>query len=92
MDDETYCKFDCLTPTVQQFYTTLKGTNADVLLIETEKFGEKIIIWHAICSCGFKTQPFFIRFSAIFHEWKHELRSLRERMFKKATYAYDPKA
>ena len=30
--------------------------------------------------------------SAIFYERKHELRSLRERMLKKATYAYDPKA
>ena len=30
--------------------------------------------------------------SVIIQERKHELRSLRERMFKKATYAYDPKA
>ena len=29
--------------------------------------------------------------SAIFHKQKHELQSLCERMFKKVTYAYDPK-
>ena len=42
-------------------YTIPKGTKLDILLtaIKTEKFGKKVMIWQAICSYGFKTQPFF---------------------------------
>ena len=55
------CKLDCSTLPGQKFYTTPKGKKPDVLLkaIKTEKFGEKVMVWHAICSCGFKTQSFF---------------------------------
>ena len=43
MDDETYCKLDCLTYPGQQLYTSPKGTKPDVLLkaIKTERFGKK---------------------------------------------------
>ncbi|XP_039967471.1 uncharacterized protein LOC120779338 [Bactrocera tryoni] len=46
-----------------QFYTKQKDGTVDQSLstIEIEKFGEKILIWQAICSCGLKTTPFFTK-------------------------------
>ena len=61
MDDETYVKFDFSTLPGPQYYTKRKGTNAkdSIRTIKVEKFGEKALIWQAICSCGRKT-PIFV--------------------------------
>ena len=57
MDDETYCKLNCLKLTGQKFYTIPKGTKPDILLkaIKTKNVGKKVMVWQAICSCGYKT-------------------------------------
>lgn len=63
MDDETYVKMDSRTLPGPQFYTKEKGSTVDqsVSTVEIEKFGEKVLIWQAICSCGLKTTPFFTK-------------------------------
>ena len=60
--DKTYCKLDCLTLPSQQFYTIPKGMKPDILLkaIKIKKSSKKVMVWQVICSCGFKTQPFFM--------------------------------
>jgi len=63
MDDETYVKLDSKTLPGPQFYTKAKGETVDdsVTKIEVDKFGEKVLIWQAICTCGLKTSPFFTK-------------------------------
>lgn len=63
MDDETYVKMDSKTLPGPQFYTKEKGGSVDqsVSTIGMEKFGEKVLIWQAICSCGLRTSPFFTK-------------------------------
>lgn len=57
MDDETYVKMDSRTLPGPQFYTKVKGSSVDqsISSIGMEKFGEKVLIWQAICTCGLKT-------------------------------------
>ena len=60
MDDETYVKFDFSTLPGPQYYTKRKDEDVDDSLstIKVEKFGEKALIWQAICSCGLKSKIF----------------------------------
>ena len=86
MDDETYCKLDCSTLAGQKFYTIPKRTKPDVLLKQLkQKNLPRTLLFVKPPVRDFQN-------STVFHERKHDLRSLRERMFKKVTNAYDPKA
>lgn len=61
MDDETYVKQDYKSLPGPQFYTVEQGTdvpNKDKSIF-CEKFGKKVLVWQAICQCGFKSSPFF---------------------------------
>lgn len=63
MDDETYVKLDGSTLPGPQFYTKKKGepVSDSFSSIPTEKFGEKVLVWQAICSCGNRTSSFFTK-------------------------------
>lgn len=63
MDDETYIKMDFSTLPGPQFYTASPDEVLDhsETSIATEKFGEKILVWQAICQCGLKSTPFFTK-------------------------------
>lgn len=60
MDDETYVKLDFQTLPGPQYYIKKK----DEILPEKEthigleKFGEKLLVWQAICSCGDRSRIF----------------------------------
>lgn len=61
MDDETYVKMDTTTLPGPQFYTAKVGENVpdNVKKIPVEKFGKKVLVWQAICSCGKKSSSFY---------------------------------
>lgn len=61
MDDETYVKMDLSTLAGPQFYHAMKGEVVpdEIKGISSEKFGKKIMVWQAICSCGKRSTPFF---------------------------------
>ena len=61
MDDETYCKLDSTTLPGPQFYNAVVGEMVpdDRKTIGLEKFGKKVLVWQAICSCGKKSLPYF---------------------------------
>lgn len=63
MDDETYVKLDSRTLPGPQFYTVMKGSVVDesIRTVEIQKFGEKALIWQAICTCGLKSSSFFTK-------------------------------
>lgn len=63
MDDETYVKMDFSTLPGSQYYIAEPGEVLEdrEALIAVEKFGEKILVWQAICQCGQKSAPFFVR-------------------------------
>lgn len=57
-DDETYVKMDFVTLPGPQYYTKKQGTELDEskTTIPIEKFGEKRMVWQAICQCGLGAQ------------------------------------
>ena len=61
MNDETYVKMDGATLPGPQFYTVLKGSTVsdEIKSIPTEKFGKKVLVWQAICTCGKRSAPYF---------------------------------
>lgn len=63
MDDETYVKMDLSTLPGPQFYNAVKGSDVPIETrsISMEKFGPKILVWQAICSCGKRSTPFFTK-------------------------------
>lgn len=63
MDDETYVKEDSSTLPGPQFYTAAIGEDVSdhEKSIEVEKFGQKVLVWQAICSCGLKSASFFTK-------------------------------
>lgn len=63
MDDETYVKLDYKTLPGPQFYTVTKDAKVpkEDKSIFCEKFGQKVMVWQAICQCGMKTTPFFVK-------------------------------
>lgn len=63
MDDETYVKKDFSTLPGDQFFTTESRANISDQnkYIFMEKFGEKYLIWQAICSCGKRTGSFITK-------------------------------
>lgn len=63
MDDETYVKLDYKTLPGPQFYTVERGAKVpkEDKAIFCEKFGQKVMVWQAICQCGMKTSPFFVK-------------------------------
>lgn len=60
LDDETYVKVDPRQVPGQQFYVANKRLNvADKYkYIKLDKYGKKLMIWQAICSCGGKSRSF----------------------------------
>lgn len=60
MDDETYVKLDYKSLPGPQYYTVKEGTDIpeSEKSIFCEKFGKKVLVWQAICSCGIKSSPF----------------------------------
>lgn len=63
MDDETYVKEDSRTLPGPQFYTKVIGTDVSdhEKSIQVEKFGQKVLVWQAICSCGLKSSIFYTK-------------------------------
>ena len=63
MDDETYVKQDAKTLPGPQFYT--KSVEEDVddadCTVALEKFGQKVLVWQAICTCGLRSSIFFTK-------------------------------
>lgn len=61
LDDETYVKKDMRTLPGPQFYTFHAGEDVpdQEKTVGIEKFGVKILVWQAICSCGLKSSSFF---------------------------------
>lgn len=60
MDDETYVKIDLNQIPGQKFYVALERLSvADKYkFTKVDKFGKKLLIWQAICSCGQKSASF----------------------------------
>lgn len=61
LDDETYSKMNLKTLPGPQYYTKKIGGDAanEIKTIQVEKYGPKMLIWQAICSCGQRSRPFF---------------------------------
>lgn len=61
MDDETYIKMDLSTLAGPQFFNAIRGSTVpdEIRSIRMEKFGSKVLVWQAICSCGKRSTPFF---------------------------------
>lgn len=60
MDDETYIKMDLKQLPGQKFYAAKErlGVVDKYKFVKVDKFCKKLLIWQAICSCGFKSKPF----------------------------------
>lgn len=63
MDDETYVKQDSRTLPGPQFYTKSVGESIPIAdtTVAIEKFGQKVLIWQAICTCGLRSSIFFTK-------------------------------
>lgn len=63
MDDETYVKMDTSTLPGPQYYTAVVGELVpdEEKCVNVEKFGEKVLVWQAMCSCGLKSSTFFTK-------------------------------
>lgn len=63
MDDETYVKEDSRTLPGPQFYTKSVGEDVDDAdsSVAMEKFGQKVLVWQAICTCGLRSSIFFTK-------------------------------
>lgn len=61
MDDETYVKFDTSTLPGPQYYNAVVGEIVpdSEKAIKMDKFGKKVLVWQAICSCGLKSTSYF---------------------------------
>lgn len=61
MDDETYCKLDTTTLAGPQFFNAIVGEEVpcDMRSIKIDKFGKKVLVWQAICTCGKTSLPYF---------------------------------
>lgn len=59
MDDETPIKADFRQLPGPKFYTAQErlGVADKYKFIKLDKFGKKMMIWQAICSCGLKSEP-----------------------------------
>lgn len=62
MDDETYVKVDPKQIPGQTFYVAKKrlGVPDKYKFVQICKFGKKLLIWQAICSCGMKSKAFVV--------------------------------
>lgn len=60
LDDETYVKVDPHQVPGQKFYVANKRLNVPdkYKFIKLDKYGKKLMVWQAICSCGKKSQSF----------------------------------
>jgi len=60
MDDETYVKVDQGQIPGQKFYVATHRLNVPdkYKYVKVDKFGKKLLIWQAICSCGLKSKAF----------------------------------
>lgn len=60
MDDETYVKVDQGQCPGQKFYVANERLNvhSKYEYIKLDKYGKKMLIWQAICTCGLKSQPY----------------------------------
>lgn len=60
LDDETYVKVDQNQVPGQKFYVANRRLNVPdkYKFIKLDKFGKKVMIWQAICSCGKKSRAF----------------------------------
>lgn len=60
LDDETYVKVDPKQVPGQKFYVANKRLNVPdkYKYIKLDKYGKKLMIWQAICSCGAKSRSF----------------------------------
>lgn len=60
MDDETYVKMDVKQLPGRNFYVAkIRGGVAERYKYDKlDKFGKKVLVWQAICSCGLKSRPF----------------------------------
>lgn len=60
LDDETYVKVDQNQVPGQKFYVANKRLNVPdkYKFIKLDKYGKKLMIWQAICSCGLKSRAF----------------------------------
>lgn len=63
MDDETYVKEDSRTLPGPQFYTKSVGERVPTAdtTVAMEKFGQKVLIWQAICTCGLRSSIFYTK-------------------------------
>lgn len=63
MDDETYVKEDSRTLPGPHFYTKSAGESVPVadMTVAMEKFGEKMLVWQAICTCGLRSSIFYTK-------------------------------
>ncbi|KAF2893864.1 hypothetical protein ILUMI_12305 [Ignelater luminosus] len=61
MDDETCLKMHLATLPGLQYYSIAPGCDLEESqkTVVFTKFGEKILIWQAICQCGKRSTPFF---------------------------------
>lgn len=60
MDDETYVKMDYKQLPGQKFYTAIKRGNvaSKYKYVYMDKFGKKLMVWQALCSCAKKSKVF----------------------------------
>ena len=60
IDDETYVKIDQNQIPGQKLYIADRRLNvADKYkYVKVDKYGRKLLIWQAICSCGLRSRPF----------------------------------
>lgn len=63
MDDETYVKEDSRTLPGPQFYMKSAEEIVDDAdcSIALEKFGQKVLVWQALCTCGLRSSIFFTK-------------------------------
>lgn len=60
MDDETYIKCDFNQLPGPKYYTAIVrgGVSSKYKYKSMDKFGKKLLLWQAICSCGLKSRAF----------------------------------
>lgn len=60
LDDETYVKVDPKQVPGQKFYVANKRFNVPdkFKYVKVDKYGKKLMIWQAICSCGEKSRSY----------------------------------
>lgn len=63
IDDETYAKEDSRALPGPQYYTKSVYQDLDDAdtTVAMEKFGQKVLVWQAICTCGLRSSIFFTK-------------------------------